>query len=129
VLADHGHGPNRDVAKLIHCTPSLAREFVRNVAEAQIPLMEAIAARTGTEPGDLLPAVISATVLGAQRVAMHRWMESDEADSPPYKNLLRDALNQLRALAEPTQATAGDAVSAAVSPASGPLLIMATRED
>jgi AcrR family transcriptional regulator len=129
VLADHGHGPNRDVAKLIHCTPSLAREFVRNVVEAQIPLMEAIADRTGTAPDDLLPAVISTTVLGAQRVAMHRWMQSDEADSPSYKDLLRDALNQLRALAEPTQATAGGTVSAAVSPASGPPLIMATRED
>lgn len=129
VLADHGHGPNRDVAKLIHCTPSLSREFVRNVVEAQVPLMEAIAARTGTAPDDLLPAVISTTVLGAQRVAMHRWMQSDESDAPPYKFLLRDALNQLRALTEPTQATAGDAVSAAVSPASAPPLILATRED
>jgi len=119
VLADHGHGPNRDVAKLIHCTPSLSREFVRNVVEAQIPLLEAIAARTGTEPDDLLPAVISATVLGAQRVAMQRWMQSDESDAPHYRILLRDALNQLRALAEPTQATAGDGASAAVSPASG----------
>jgi AcrR family transcriptional regulator len=129
VLADHGHGPNREVAKLIHCTPSLSREFVRNIAEAQIPLMEAIAARTGTAPDDLLPAVISATVLGAQRVAMQRWMQSDESDAPPYTNVLRDALNQLRTLAEPTQATAGDAVSAAVSPASGPPPIIGNRED
>ena len=128
VLADHGHGPNRDVAKLIHCTPSLSREFVRNVVQAQVPLMEAIADRTGTAPDDLLPEVISATVLGAQRVAMHRWMQSDEADSPSYKNVLRDVLNQLRALADPPQATAGDAASAAVSPASGPLLIIGSRE-
>jgi AcrR family transcriptional regulator len=126
VLAEHSREPNRDVAKLIHCTPTLSGEFLRSAAEAQVPLMEAIAARTGTSADDLLPAVIAATVLGAQRVAMEQWMRSE--NPPPYKNLLRDALNQLRALSDPSQATAGAAASAAVSPASAPLLTIGNRE-
>jgi AcrR family transcriptional regulator len=126
VVTDYGREPNRDIARLIHCTPTVSAEFLRSAAEAQVPLMEAIAERTGTSPDDLLPAVIAATVLGAQRVAMDQWTQSE--NPPPYKTLLRDALNQLRALSDPPQATAGDAVSAAVSPASAPLLIIGNRD-
>ena len=124
-VAEHGREPDRDLVRLVNCTPTLSGEFLRSAAEAQLPLMEAIAARTGTAPDDLLPAVIAAAVLGAQRVALQEWLRRE--DVPSYVVLLREALNQLRALADTSQATAGDSASAAVSPASAPLLIIGNR--
>jgi AcrR family transcriptional regulator len=126
-LAAHGE-PSRALTRLVHSTPSLSGEFMRTIAEAQAPMVAAVAARTGTAPDDLLPQVATATLFGAMRVAMFRWQGSEE--SMPYLDLLRDALNQLRALTAPAEAaaagTAPGAVSA-VSPASARPAIIGSR--
>jgi AcrR family transcriptional regulator len=119
--------PHRDLVRLIYRTPSLSAEFLRAAAEAQRPLREAVAERTGTDPEDLLPGMVTATLFGAQRVAMERWMRAE--DPPPFASLLREALNQLRVLLDPTQSVAGETASAAVSAASAPLVIIGDRSE
>lgn len=103
-VSEHPREPDRAEFLMIHCNPSLRAEFLRTVAETEAPLIEAIAERTGTEPGHLLPQVAAAAVFGALRAALQQWLRSEQP--PPYHLLLCDALNQLRALATSSQASA-----------------------
>lgn len=95
--------PDRAEFRMIHCNPSLRAEFLRTAAETEAPLVEAIAERTGTAPGHLLPQVAAAAVFGALRAALQQWLRDEKA--PPYHLLLCDALNQLRALASSPEGT------------------------
>ena len=103
---DRTPDPAREVVRLFVCNPSLHAEFLRTAAQTSSPMIEAVAERTGTSPDDLLPQVVTSAALGALRAAMNKWM-ADEA-SPPFQDLLRDALNQLRTLAGNPDAAAPD---------------------
>ncbi len=102
--------PTRDVIRLFLGHPTLHAEFLRSSAQTSSPMIEAVARRTGTSPDDLLPNVVTSAALGALRAAMQKWLADD--DSPPLKTLLRDALNQLRALTDTPEAAAPPADSA-----------------
>jgi AcrR family transcriptional regulator len=117
--------PPRAMVRLVEQNPALCGEWIRTFADRQAPLIEAVAARTGTAPGDLLPQVVTAAVFGAMRVALSRWQ--DPENSQPYNIVLRDALNQLRLLALPAEAASADAASGAVSRASARPSIIGTR--
>ena len=116
----HLREPAREVTRLFLCNPSLHAEFLRSSAHARSPMVAAIAERTGSEPDDLLPQVVTSAALGALRAAMHKWL-ADEA-SPPFQNVLRDALNQLRSLADspdaaaPERATRGEFATTRAAP-------------
>ena len=120
----HPHEPMRDVVRLFLCNPSLHAEFMRNAARSNSPMLEAVAQRTDTSPDDLLPQVVTSAALGALRAAMHKWL-ADE-DSPPFNDLLRDALNQLRVLAgspdaaAPEKAARGEFVTTRAAPTDSP---------
>lgn len=102
-VRDNPREPDRAEFQLIHCNPTLRAEFLRTAAETEAPLIEAIAERTGTEPGHLLPQVAAAAVFGALRAALQQWLRSERPR--PYHLVLCDALNQLRALATAPQST------------------------
>ena len=112
--------PNRAEFLMIHCNPSLRAEFLRSAAETEAPLVEAIAERTGSPPGHLLPQVAAAAVFGALRAALQQWLRVEQP--PPYHLLLCDALNQLRVLSASPEANAPESAapvkSSSVDPAS-----------
>ncbi|HZU58856.1 MAG TPA: TetR family transcriptional regulator [Actinocrinis sp.] len=121
-VSENPREPNRAEFLMIHCNPSLRAEFLRTAAETEAPLIEAIAERTGTEPGHLLPQVAAAAVFGALRAALQQWLRNEQ--SQPYHLLLSDALNQLRVLSAPPQASAPERAApvetSSADPASGP---------
>jgi AcrR family transcriptional regulator len=121
-VSENPREPDRAEFLMIHCNPSLRAEFLRTAAETEAPLIEAIAERTGTEPEQLLPQVAAAAVFGALRAALQQWLRSEQP--PPYHRLLCDALNQLRALAVSSQASAPEraapAETSSADPASEP---------
>lgn len=84
--------PDRAGLRMIMSTPELEGEALKAFTMAEGPLAEAIAARTGTDPGrDLFPAVTAAAVVGAVRVAGRHWLESGATDS--FATVLRRALS------------------------------------
>lgn len=121
-VSENPREPNRAEFLMIHCNPSLRAEFLRTAAETEAPLIEAIAERTGTAKGHLLPQVAAAAVFGALRAALQQWLRSEQP--PPYHVLLCDALNQLRALSDAPQASAPEraapAETSSADPGSGP---------
>lgn len=106
---DQARESSRDVVRLFLCNPTLHGAFLRNAAQTNSPMIEAVARRTGTSADDLLPNVVTSAALGAMRAAMQKWLSDEE--SPPFKALLRDALNQLRALADTPEAAAPEKAS------------------
>lgn len=106
MTADSGRHrePVRDVVRLFVANPSVHAEFLRTAGQTTSPMIEAVAERTGTQPDDLLPQVVTSAALGAMRAAMHKWLSDEE--SPPYPSLVREALNQLRMLAATPEAAA-----------------------
>lgn len=84
--------PDRAGLRMIMSTPELEGEALKAFTMAEGPLAEAIAARTGTDPGrDLFPAVTAAAVVGAVRVAGRHWLESGATGS--FATVLRRALS------------------------------------
>lgn len=82
--------PDRDVILLIIGHPVLRGEFFKALVMLEWPLAEAIAERTGTEPGvDLFPGVLATAVAGTIRVAVLRWAG---ADSGRFGDVLAEAL-------------------------------------
>jgi AcrR family transcriptional regulator len=80
---------NRELTKLIMCTPSLRGEFYKAIVGRDAGLAEVIAERTGTDPGDLYPQVLAAAVSGATRTAMLRWLADEDED---FGRLTREVL-------------------------------------
>lgn len=84
--------PDRAGLRMIMSTPELEGEALKAFTMAEGPLAEAIAARTGTDPGrDLFPAVTAAAVVGAVRVAGRHWLEYGATGS--FAAVLRRALS------------------------------------
>ncbi|MDP9842771.1 hypothetical protein [Streptosporangium lutulentum] len=84
--------PDKAGLRMIMSTPELEGEALKAFTVAEGPLAEAIAARTGTDPGhDLFPAVTAATVAGAVRVAGRHWLEHGTTGS--FAAILRGALS------------------------------------
>ncbi|MEU0487517.1 TetR/AcrR family transcriptional regulator [Streptosporangium sp. NPDC006013] len=84
--------PDRAGLRMIMSTPELEGEALKAFTMAEGPLAEAIAARTGTNPGrDLFPAVTAAAIAGAIRVAGRHWLEPGNPES--FATTLRRALS------------------------------------
>ncbi|TMR96352.1 TetR/AcrR family transcriptional regulator [Nonomuraea basaltis] len=84
--------PDKAGLRMIMSTPELEGEALKSFTMAEGPLAEAIAARTGSDPGrDLFPAVTAAAVAGAVRVAGRHWLEPGNTDS--FATVLRRALS------------------------------------
>ncbi|OUC96761.1 TetR/AcrR family transcriptional regulator [Streptosporangium minutum] len=93
--------PDKAGLRMIMQTPELEGEALKAFTMAEGPLAEAIAARTGTDPGrDLFPAVKAAAVAGAIRVAGRHWLEPGNTES--FATMLRSALSCVL-LAEPPE--------------------------
>ncbi|GIH29825.1 TetR family transcriptional regulator [Acrocarpospora phusangensis] len=74
--------PDKAGLRMIMMTPELEGEALKSFTMAEGPLAEAIAARTGTDPGrDLYPAVTAAAVTGAVRVAGRHWLAPGNTES------------------------------------------------
>jgi len=82
--------------RLMLSEPELQGEFLKASVAAERECAEAIAERTGTDPGrDLHPWLVAAVVSAAIRVANEQWLR---AEPPvPLAPLLRDALTQIAA--------------------------------
>jgi len=82
--------------RLMLSEPELQGEFLKASMAAERECAEAIAERTGTDPGrDLYPRLVAAAVSAAIRVANEQWLR---AEPPvPLAPLLRDALTQIAA--------------------------------
>ena len=82
--------------RLMLSEPELQGEFLKASMAAERECAEAIAERTGTDPGrDLYPWLVAAAVSAAIRVANEQWLR---AEPPvPLAPLLRDALTQIAA--------------------------------
>ncbi|GAA3511113.1 AcrR family transcriptional regulator [Streptosporangium album] len=84
--------PDKAGLRMIMSTPALEGEALKAFTMAEGPLAEAIAARTGTDPGrDLFPPVTAAAVAGAIRVAGRHWLEPGNTES--FATTLRRALS------------------------------------
>ena len=82
--------------RLMLSEPELQGEFLKASVTAERECAEAIAERTGTDPGrDLYPWLVAAAVSAAIRVANEQWLR---AEPPvPLAPLLREALTQIAA--------------------------------
>jgi AcrR family transcriptional regulator len=82
--------------RLMISEPELQGEFLKASVAAERECAEAIAERTGTDPGrDMYPWLVAAAVSSAIRVANEQWLR---AEPPvPLAPLLRDALTQIAA--------------------------------
>jgi AcrR family transcriptional regulator len=82
--------------RLMLSEPELQGEFLKASMAAERECAEAIAERTGTDPGrDMYPWLVAAAVSAAIRVANEQWLR---AEPPvPLAPLLRDALTQIAA--------------------------------
>lgn len=84
--------PDKAGLRMIMSTPELEGEALKAFTVAEAPLAEAIAARTGTDPGrDLFPAVTAAAVAGAIRVAGRHWLSPGVTAS--FAAVLSEALS------------------------------------
>jgi AcrR family transcriptional regulator len=80
--------------ELVTSSPALRGEFLKTLADAELPLAEAIAARTGTDlQRDLFPRVLAAAVLSASRAAVAYWRVIKGTESLP--SLVRQAVLQV----------------------------------
>lgn len=66
-------GWTSDFRALVAVEPSLHGEYLKAFAAAERALANAIADRTGAEPGQLEPLVLAAVTVGAERAAVLHW--------------------------------------------------------
>jgi AcrR family transcriptional regulator len=66
-------GWTSDFRALVAVEPSLHGEYLKAFAAAERALADAIADRTGAEPGQLEPLVLAAVTVGAERAAVLHW--------------------------------------------------------
>jgi AcrR family transcriptional regulator len=88
---------DRDLVGLIMHCPPLRGELFKAIVARDMALTQAIAERSGTDPGDLFPQILAAAYSGATRVAMHLWLRDEKADFPA---ILRAALDMIAPMAE-----------------------------
>jgi AcrR family transcriptional regulator len=80
--------------RLLAASPALRGEYLKTQVQAEEPLAEAIAERTGADPAhDLHPYVLAATVIAAVRAATWHWVAAGGAASLP--DLIRQAVRQI----------------------------------
>jgi AcrR family transcriptional regulator len=90
----------RKTKLLIIEEPLLRAEILKSDFAAQEALTPAIAARTGTDPDDLYPALVAATAVAALATARNRWLRMKSPQ--PLLVLIREALGHIeRGLSEP----------------------------
>jgi AcrR family transcriptional regulator len=82
--AEHGIDPARaPLIQLMMSAPALQGEYLRTQVQAEAPLAQAIADRTGADPRDLRPNLLAAAAITAVRVATSHWLASGGAGSLP----------------------------------------------
>ena len=90
-------GVDRERAKAIRMlvsSPALFGEYLKTLVDAEGPLAEAIAERTGADPrADLYPHVLAAAVTAAVRAATRHWIATGSAGS--LHDLIRLAVRQV----------------------------------
>jgi AcrR family transcriptional regulator len=90
-----GMDPQRNAGvQLMMTSPALRGEYLKTLVQAEGPLAEVIAERTGADPErDLYPNVLAAAVTAAVRAATGHWMDTGAAGSLP--DLIRQAVRQI----------------------------------
>jgi tape measure domain-containing protein len=86
----------RHIARIEQVTssPAVRGEFLKTLVEAELPLAEVIAERTGADvQRDLFPRVLAAAVFGAARAAVGYWRATQGTE--PLPALVRQAVNQV----------------------------------
>lgn len=84
---------HRDRMRLLLRTPALQAHAVLRYAEWRAVIAEFVAARTGRQPGDLLPQAVGQVSLGVSMTAYDAWLDDEDAD---LGDLLRRAMAELR---------------------------------
>ncbi|MGH3149173.1 MAG: TetR/AcrR family transcriptional regulator [Streptosporangiaceae bacterium] len=80
--------------EMVTSSPALRGEFLKTLVDAELPLAEVIAERTGTDlQSDLLPRVLAAAVFSASRAAVGYWRAIKGTESLP--SLVRQAVLQV----------------------------------
>jgi AcrR family transcriptional regulator len=80
--------------RMMMTSPALQGEALKTMVQAERPLAQAIAERTGADPrADLYPHVLAAAVTAAVRAATGHWMASGGTGSLPC--LIRQAVHQV----------------------------------
>lgn len=101
--------PDEKAMRMIMCSPTLRAEFMKNIAQIERPLIEAIAERTDTDPDrDLFPRLMASTVFSAVRTATEHWLLLDRP-RPPYSAVLRESLSLVTPMARSFERKAGRA--------------------
>jgi AcrR family transcriptional regulator len=67
---------------LVASEPALHGEYLKAAAAAEAALADAIARRTGAEPGQLEPMVLAAVTTGAERAAVLYWARQAQPPAP-----------------------------------------------
>lgn len=75
--------------QLVHSSPTLLPLFHARMARAEQALIQAVAARTGTDPGDAYPQLVAALASATMRLSFMRWTGQDAGRS------LTDHLDEL----------------------------------
>lgn len=90
-----GMDPQRiGLVRMMMTSPALQGEALNTMTQAEGPLAQAIAERTGADPdGDLYTQVLAAAVMAAVRAATGHWTASGGAGSLP--DLIRRAIHQV----------------------------------
>jgi AcrR family transcriptional regulator len=90
-----GMDPQRNAGvQLMMTSPALRGEYLKTLVQAEGPLADVIAERTGADPErDLHPKVLAAAVTAAVRAATGHWMDTGAAGSLP--DLIRQAVRQI----------------------------------
>ena len=87
-------GAWKESMRRVLLSPPMRGEYLKTNAAMQRALTDAIAERTGLDPGrDMLPTVLAGAVTAAAQAAVRRWFN---ADPPvPLRSLVREALDRL----------------------------------
>ena len=87
-------GEWKDGMRQVLRSPAMRGEYLKTNAAMQRALTDAIAERTGLDPGqDMLPMVLAGAVTTATQSAVRRWFD---ADPPvPLRQLVREVLGQV----------------------------------
>ncbi|MGD0195521.1 MAG: TetR family transcriptional regulator [Candidatus Dormibacteria bacterium] len=78
--------------RLVAAEPTLVGEYLKANAAAERGLAEVIAARTGSDAGELEPQVVAAVVAGAERAAVLFWARPEHA-SASLVDVVRNAVS------------------------------------